>query len=49
MIRDDRKGRDLLGSSLKVEGGKDNWVKSNVLGNGFEAPAGVATLEGNRP
>ncbi|HEY3899060.1 MAG TPA: right-handed parallel beta-helix repeat-containing protein [Chthoniobacter sp.] len=53
LVRDDRPAAEITsgkrGLSLKVEGGKDNWVKSNVLGNGFEAPADVATLEGNRP
>jgi len=52
VVRDDRKPAEIAsgqhGLSLKVEGGKDNWIKGNILANSFEAPISAATLEGNR-
>ena len=47
MIRDDRDEKKAT-LSLKVEGGKDNWIKSNVVANGIEAEKDAATLDGNR-
>lgn len=49
VIRDDREGAEKRATlSLKVEGGKENWIKGNVLGNGVEAGKDAAVLEGNR-
>jgi hypothetical protein len=47
VIRDDREEKKAT-LSLKVEGGKDNWIKGSVFGNGAEAAKGAAVLEGNR-
>jgi hypothetical protein len=47
VVRDDRDMKKAT-HSLKVEGGKDNWVKGNVFGNGVTAEKPAALLEGNR-
>jgi hypothetical protein len=47
LIRDDREEKKAL-LSLKLEGGKDNWIKGNVFTNGVEAAQGAAVTEGNR-
>jgi hypothetical protein len=50
VVRDDREGAEKQATlSLKVEGGKDNWIKGSIFANGVEAPKGAAVLEGNRP
>ncbi len=46
VIRDDREEKKGT-PSLKIEGGKDNWIKGNVLTNGVEAQKEAALLEGN--
>jgi hypothetical protein len=33
---------------LRIEGGKDNWIKGSIFANGIEAAKGAALLEGNR-
>jgi hypothetical protein len=38
----------LLPVSLKIDGGKDNWVRGNVLSNGTIYPIDAVTFEGNR-
>jgi hypothetical protein len=49
VIRDDREGASRKGTlALKMEGGKDNWVKGNVLAYGTEASKVSGTVEGNR-
>jgi hypothetical protein len=48
VIRDDREGAEKQAIlSLKVDGGKDNWIKGSVLANGVEAAKDTALLEGN--
>lgn len=47
VVRDDREEKKAT-LSLKVEGGKDNWVKDNLFPDGIEVAEGVAELEGNR-
>ncbi len=47
VIRDDRDAKKAT-LSLKVEGGKENWIKGSVLANAVEAAAESAVLEGNR-
>jgi len=47
LVRDDRAEKAAT-LSLKIEGGKDNWVKGNILTNGAESMPDAATLEGNR-
>jgi hypothetical protein len=50
VVRDDREGAEKKSTlSLKIEGGKDNWIKDNVFANGVVAPAGTAVTDGNRP
>lgn len=46
LIRDDRKNRKPA-PSLKVTGGKGNWITANLLANGQEIAAGSARVEGN--
>ncbi|MEW6302939.1 MAG: right-handed parallel beta-helix repeat-containing protein [Verrucomicrobiota bacterium] len=46
MIRDDRKER-ANAPSLKLTGGKGNWVTQNLLANGQEIDAKAARVEGN--
>lgn len=47
MVRDDR--RDAKpGPSLKVEGGRGNWIVQNLLSNGCEAAPATARVEGNQ-
>jgi len=49
VVRDDRAGTEKQATlSLKVEGGKDNWIKGSVFANGFEAAKDAAVLDGNR-
>jgi len=49
VVRDDREGAEKHATlSLKVEGGKDNWIKGNIFTNGVEAGKESALLEGNR-
>ena len=47
VVRDDREEKKTT-LSLKVEGGKDNWIKGSVFSNGIEASDDAALLEGNR-
>ncbi|HEY2574024.1 MAG TPA: NosD domain-containing protein, partial [Verrucomicrobiaceae bacterium] len=48
VIRDDRSGEERKAIlSLRVEGGKENWIKGNVLANGVEADKRFGILEGN--
>ena len=48
VVSDDRAEKKAA-LSLKVEGGKDNWIKGNVFANGVDAVKdGTALLEGNR-
>lgn len=47
MVRDDR--RDAKpGPSLKVEGGRGNWIVQNLLSNGCEAAPTTARVEDNQ-
>jgi hypothetical protein len=46
MVRDDRHDAKP-GPSLKVEGGRGNWIVQNLFANGCEAAAGAARVEGN--
>ncbi|WP_414661790.1 right-handed parallel beta-helix repeat-containing protein [Horticoccus sp. 23ND18S-11] len=46
MVRDDRKDRTAA-PSLRVTGGRGNWITQNLLGQGAEIAAGTATAEGN--
>ena len=46
MVRDDR--RDAKpGLSLKVEGGRGNWIVQNLLANGHEVAPTTSRMEGN--
>lgn len=47
VIRDDRAEKKAT-LSLKVEGGKDNWIKGSVLANGTDVAKDAAALDGNR-
>jgi len=48
-IHDDRERDTKKGTlSLKIAGGKGNWVKGNVLGNGSEIEKNTAVVEGNQ-
>jgi hypothetical protein len=47
MIRDDRPEKKAT-LSLKLEGGKDNWIRGNILSNGIETAKDAAVLENNR-
>jgi hypothetical protein len=47
VIRDDRNEKKAT-LSLKLEGGKDNWIKGCVLANGIEAAKDAGDVEGNR-
>lgn len=46
VIRDDREEKKAT-LSLKLDGGKENWIKGNVLPNGMDATANAAILDGN--
>lgn len=46
-IRDDREEKKAT-LSLKLDGGKDNWIKGSILANGIEAAKDAALVEGNR-
>ncbi|MBI5688147.1 MAG: right-handed parallel beta-helix repeat-containing protein [Verrucomicrobia bacterium] len=46
MVRDDRHDTKP-GPSLKVEGGRGNWIVQNLLANGCEAALGTARVEGS--
>ena len=46
MIRDDRPDVKS-GPSLKVQGGRGNWIVQNLLVNGHEVAAGAARVEAN--
>jgi hypothetical protein len=46
MIRDDRTEKKAT-LSLKVIGGKGNWITQNLLANGQEVASGAARVEGN--
>ncbi|MEZ0388970.1 MAG: right-handed parallel beta-helix repeat-containing protein [Verrucomicrobium sp.] len=49
LVRDDRQHDARKATlSLRVEGGKDNWIKGSVFSNGVKADDGVGVLEGNR-
>jgi hypothetical protein len=47
VVRDDRDEKKAT-LSLRVDGGRDNWIRGNVFANGIEATPEAATLEGNR-
>ncbi len=47
VVRDDRAEKKAT-LSLKVEGGRENWVKGCVFANGVEAAKDTVLLEGNR-
>ena len=50
MVRDDREGAERKATlSLKVDGGRENWITANIFANGVEASKDAALLEGNRP
>jgi hypothetical protein len=49
VVRDDRPGESKKSTrSLKVDGGKDNWIKGNLFADGVDATKDAALLEGNR-
>lgn len=52
VIGDNRPRQDEIGKihtvSLKIDGGKDNWVRGNVLTNGSIYQLDAVTFEGNR-
>lgn len=49
VVRDDRDGAEKKATlSLKLEGGKDNWIKDCLFPNGVEAAKSAAILERNR-
>ena len=48
LLRDDRPEQKAT-KSLKLEGGKDNWVKGNLFANGVDAAPESGIVEGNRP
>ena len=47
MVRDDREEKKAT-LSLKIEGGKENWIKGSIFANGIEAAKDAALLEGNQ-
>ena len=48
VVRDDREEKRAT-KSLRIDGGKDNWIKGNAFANGVDATPEAATLlEGNR-
>lgn len=47
VVRDDREEKKAT-LSLKVAGGRDNWIKGSVFANRVEAATESASLEGNR-
>jgi hypothetical protein len=47
VVRDDREEKKAT-LSLKVEGGKGNWIKGSVFTNGVEAEKDAGVVEGNR-
>jgi hypothetical protein len=47
VVRDDREEKKAT-LSLKLEGGKGNWIKGSVFPNGVEAEKEAAVVEGNR-
>jgi parallel beta-helix repeat protein len=46
-IRDDR-NPPKAAASLKMEGGKDNWIRGCLFGNGMMADKNSGVLDGNR-
>ena len=49
VVRDDREGDEKKTTlSLKLEGGKDNWIKGSIFANGVDAAKNAGVLEGNR-
>lgn len=48
VIRDDREGEAKKGTlSLRLEGGRDNRVRDNIVANGLKADEGVGVVKGN--
>ena len=47
LIRDDRPLAGKRAKSFQLEGGRDNWITSNLFANGIEVTKGAALLEGN--
>jgi len=47
LIRDDRPLAGKRANSFQLEGGRENWITSNLFANGIEVTKGAAVLEGN--